>query len=48
MGLILSSLGMPAGALNDDNALFGLDVACDLFVVVSLSVSASSFSVSPP
>ena len=47
MGLILSSVGMPAGTLKDVNALFGLDVVCDLFVVVSHSVSTSLLSVSP-
>lgn len=47
MGLLLSRFRMPSGALNDGDVLFGLDVVCELIVVVSLSVSASLVNVSP-
>lgn len=47
MGVFLSSSGKPAGALNDGNTLFGLDVVCDLIVAVSVSISASLIGVSP-
>lgn len=45
MGLLLSRFGMPAGASNDGDALYGLEVVCDLTDVVS--VSGSVVNVSP-
>lgn len=42
MGILLSSFGKPAGALNDGDALFGLDIVCDLTVLVSVSASLTS------
>lgn len=46
MGILLSSFRMPAGALNDGDALFGLDVVWNLIVLVFVSVSGSLVNVS--